>query len=237
MDEMADLLHVSFVIKFRASILINKIILIISTVLYAMDGVGAIMPVENTMKKPQEFLGKPSVLLMAMGSMIVLYFIIGFFGYVRFGETTQDSITLNLPTSEWSAITGQAMIGFAILSNFGLSFYITTEILFNKISDKIEQSRNMSEIAIRTFILIAMVSVGLAVPDIGLFVSLIGSFYSSSCVVFVPALLEIIFLQSYGGFGSGNWKLWKNVLLMLFSLATFCTGMFLSIKGIVESYQ
>jgi proton-coupled amino acid transporter len=87
-----------------------------------MEGIGAVMPVENSMRKPQQFLGYPSVLLIAMLVVTVMYAVIGFLGYVRFGDDIQGSITLNLPTNEWPAITGQSLIGIAILLTFGLQF-------------------------------------------------------------------------------------------------------------------
>lgn len=60
--------------------------LFFSTVIFAMEGIGAVMPVENSMKHPQHFLGcKPGILNIAMISIVVLYTVIGFFGFVRFG--------------------------------------------------------------------------------------------------------------------------------------------------------
>lgn len=72
-----------------------------STVIFAMEGIGVVMPVENTMKKPQHFLGCPGVLNIAMFTVVTLYAVIGFFGYLCFGELTEASITLNLPTDSW----------------------------------------------------------------------------------------------------------------------------------------
>lgn len=71
-----------------------------STVIFAMEGIGAVMPVENEMKKPQHFLGCPGVLNTAMVTVVVLYTVIGFFGYVRFGEDVMGSITLNMPVTD-----------------------------------------------------------------------------------------------------------------------------------------
>lgn len=65
-----------------------------------MEGIGSVMPLENTMKKPQHFLGCPGVLNAAMITVVVLYAIIGFVGYVRFGDEVEGSITLNLPDGE-----------------------------------------------------------------------------------------------------------------------------------------
>jgi solute carrier family 36 (proton-coupled amino acid transporter) len=71
--------------------------LFFSTVIFAMEGIGVVMPVENSMAKPQHFLGCPGVLNTAMATVIVLYSVIGFFGYVRFGDEVKGSVTLNLP--------------------------------------------------------------------------------------------------------------------------------------------
>lgn len=66
-----------------------------------MEGIGTVMPIENSMRKPQQFLGCPGVLNTAMITVMVLYAIIGFLGYVRYGEFVEASVTLNLPQNLW----------------------------------------------------------------------------------------------------------------------------------------
>lgn len=58
-----------------------------------------VLPIENSMRYPQHFLtGRPcGVLNAAMTLVVFLYSVSGFFGYLRFGDTTEGSITLNLP--------------------------------------------------------------------------------------------------------------------------------------------
>lgn len=58
------------------------------------------MPIENEMRKPQQFLGCPGVLNMAMSTVVVLYGFVGFVGYLSFGENVRGSLTLNLPEDE-----------------------------------------------------------------------------------------------------------------------------------------
>lgn len=201
-----------------------------------MEGIGAVMPVENSMEKPQEFLGKPSVLLIAMSVVTVLYTVMGALGYIRFGGDIRPSITLNLPTDEWAAITGQVLIGLAILFTFGLQFYIPMEILLKKIENRISKSRNFSEIAIRTFIMIVMGALAIAVPDLGPFISLVGAVFFGSLGLFVPAFIECLYLRTYEGYGKFDWKLWKNLFLMVFALIAMFAGAFVSIKEIIETY-
>ncbi|KPJ06081.1 Proton-coupled amino acid transporter 4 [Papilio machaon] len=72
----------------------------ISTSLFAMEGIGVVMPVENEMSKPHHFLGCPGVLNIAMSAVAVLYGFVGFAGYLNFGEQVRGSLTLNLPQDE-----------------------------------------------------------------------------------------------------------------------------------------
>lgn len=78
----------------------NTIPLFFSTAIFAMEGIGVVMPLENKMKQPQHFLGCPGVLYSAMTFVVVLYTIIGFTGYIRYGPETEGSITYNIDTSQ-----------------------------------------------------------------------------------------------------------------------------------------
>lgn len=62
-----------------------------------MDGINAVMPVENSMKKPEQLLGCSGVLNFTYAIVILLHGVIGFLGYVRYGDAAEASITLNLP--------------------------------------------------------------------------------------------------------------------------------------------
>lgn len=71
-----------------------------STVVFAMEGIGVVMPIENEMAKPQHFLGCPGVLNVAMTVVVTLYGLVGLFGYMTFGDTVHGSVTLNLPKDD-----------------------------------------------------------------------------------------------------------------------------------------
>lgn len=77
-----------------------KIISTSSTSLFAMEGVGVVMPIENEMVKPQQFLGCPGVLNIAMSAVVILYGFVGFMGYLKYGDDVRGSLTLNLPQDE-----------------------------------------------------------------------------------------------------------------------------------------
>lgn len=121
-----------------------------------------VMPVENSMAKPQHFLGCPSVLNVTMTIVVALYTVMGVFGYLRYGELVEGSITLNIPTDHmwvddrtvsyamdllyfvricffFFNRLGQAvkvLIGVAILFTYGLQFFVPLKIIWDSIKDR-----------------------------------------------------------------------------------------------------
>nr|XP_019555078.2 proton-coupled amino acid transporter-like protein pathetic [Aedes albopictus] len=210
--------------------------LFFSTVIFAMEGIGVVMPVENSMAKPQHFLGCPGVLNTAMGTVITLYAVIGFFGYVRYGELSAGSVTLNLPTEDILAKIAQLLIAAAILFTFGLQFYVPMDILWRKIHDKIPKDKhNFSQIAIRTGIMILMGGIALAVPNLEPFIGLVGAVFFSSLGLLVPCVVETVFLWP-NELGTFKWILIKNVIFGAFSLFALVSGSYVSIEEIVKMY-
>lgn len=61
---------------------------------------GVVMPLENNMKTPKHFVGICGVLNKGMSGVTMIYILLGFLGYARYGDDTCDSITLNLPKNE-----------------------------------------------------------------------------------------------------------------------------------------
>lgn len=68
--------------------------------IFALEGIGVVLSLENDMKNPTHFIRCPGVLHIGMGCVTVLYIVIGFCGYLKYGEKTEGSITLNLPMGE-----------------------------------------------------------------------------------------------------------------------------------------
>lgn len=70
------------------------------TAIFALEGIGVVMPLENNMKTPTHFIGCPGVLNTGMFFVVSLYALVGFFGYLKYGNDTYGSITLNLTKTE-----------------------------------------------------------------------------------------------------------------------------------------
>lgn len=71
-----------------------------SITIFAMEAIGVVMPLENQMGTPQNFVGLCGVLNLGMSGVTLVYILLGFLGYRRYGDLTDASITLNLPTQD-----------------------------------------------------------------------------------------------------------------------------------------
>ena len=58
------------------------------------------MPLENNMKTPQHFTGLCGVLNQGMSSVTLVYILLGFLGYLKYGDVVLGSVTLNLPKDQ-----------------------------------------------------------------------------------------------------------------------------------------
>lgn len=70
------------------------------TAIYAFEGIGVVLPLENNMRTPEDFGGMTGVLNTGMVIVACLYTSVGFFGYLKYGESVKGSITLNLPPGD-----------------------------------------------------------------------------------------------------------------------------------------
>ncbi|XP_049308795.1 proton-coupled amino acid transporter-like protein CG1139 [Bactrocera dorsalis] len=214
----------------------SQLPLYFATVIFAMEGIGVVMPVENTMKNPQRFLGCPGVLNTAMIVVVSLYAVIGFLGYARYGSDVLGSITLNLKEGVPLADTAKLLMAVAILFTYGLQFYIPNEILWKKISHKFnEQHHNRTQILLRTGIILISGGVAAAIPNLEPFISLVGAIFFSLLGIFAPSVCETVYLWP-DRLGWCKWKLYKNIFLAAFSICALIAGSTASIHEIIKMY-
>lgn len=67
-----------------------------ATAIFAFEGVGVVLPLENNMQNPEAFGGLTGVLTTGMTITAALYTATGFYGYLKYGDDVKDSVTLNL---------------------------------------------------------------------------------------------------------------------------------------------
>jgi len=76
------------------------------------------------------------------------------------------------------------------------------------------------------------VAVAIAVPNLGPIISLVGAICFSTLGLFCPAVIENV---TYWDHGLG-WRLWKNIIVIIFALIALVTGTYASILEIISEY-
>ncbi|KOC59052.1 Proton-coupled amino acid transporter 4, partial [Habropoda laboriosa] len=209
----------------------------LATVLFAIEGIGVVMPVENTMQNPQHFLGCPGVLNITMSIVVVLYAVLGVFGYLKYGEAVMGSITLNIPIQEELGQAVKMLIALAVLFTYGLQCFVPLDIIWNSMKDKCSHKyQGLCQIMLRICTVLFTVGVALLVPELEPFISLVGSVFFSILGVTIPATVETISCWD-GHLGAHKWRLWKNGFLVVFSLLALIFGSWISVTDIIELYR
>lgn len=157
-----------------------------SITIFAMEAIGVVMPLENAMKTPQNFVGICGVLNKGMSGVTMVYILLGFLGYLRYGEETKGSITLNLPVEEVPAQVVKIVIALAVFCTFGLQFFVCLEIVWDGIKDRFVNRPLLVNYVTRTVLVTAAVVLAVCVPTISPFIGLIGAFCFSILGLLVP---------------------------------------------------
>lgn len=206
-----------------------------SIAIFAMEAIGVVMPLENNMKTPQHFTGICGVLNKGMSGVTLVYILLGFLGYLRFGPDTKSSITLNLSKTEWPAKVVKVLIGLAVFCTFGLQFFVCLEIAWNGIKDRCKKNPRLYNYILRTILAIFAVLIAIAVPTIGPFMGLIGAFCFSILGLLFPVLIETVTFWDQG-FGRFHWKVWKNIAVTIIGVLALIFGTESAIRDIAKLY-
>ncbi|XP_033224191.1 proton-coupled amino acid transporter-like protein pathetic [Belonocnema kinseyi] len=204
-----------------------------SITIFAMEAIGVVMPLENSMKTPQHFIGFCGVLNKGMSGVTMIYIFLGFLGYVAYPTNTADSITLNLPKGEIAAQAVKILVGTAVFCTFGLQFYVCLDIGWNAIKDRFQKRPLLANYIMRTVLVTGAVLLAVAVPSIGPFIALLGAFCFSILGLLVPVFVETVTYWDIG-FGKGNWVAMKNVVITIIGLLALVFGSRSSLIDIVK---
>jgi proton-coupled amino acid transporter len=79
---------------------VNNWAIFYSSAIYAFEGINLVLPVHHGMKDKEYFSPWNGVLNTGMALVAIMYFSIGFFGYLKYGDMAAASITLNLPADQ-----------------------------------------------------------------------------------------------------------------------------------------
>jgi len=203
------------------------------TAIYAFEGIGVVLPLENQMKTPADMKGWNGVLNTSMVMVSCLYIAVGFFGYLKYGENVTGSITLNLPVGEFLATLVKIMMSLSVFFTYALQFYVPVEIILPWVHRRVAPDHHLkAEYALRYLMVMITFSLAAAIPKLDLFISLVGSVSSSTLALMAPAVIDTV-TQDHR---CTKVRAAKNAALFLVGFLGFITGSYVSVSNIIQYF-
>ncbi|XP_043501944.1 proton-coupled amino acid transporter 1-like isoform X1 [Polistes fuscatus] len=226
----------------------HELPLFFGTVIYSFEGITLVLPLKNEMKKPSNFnkpLGVLNVGMVIVGGMFVT---MGFLSYLKYGDNVRGSVTLNLELSEvvdGKKIYSQASlpqciklaISLSILLTYALQFYVPIAIMWPGIVEQFGPFKwpVVSEIVFRSTVCFVTFVLAEAIPELGLFISLVGAVSSTALALLFPPIIELV--VCWQNVNLSPFTVIKDVTIVLIGLLGFATGTYESITSIIKAFD
>ncbi|OXV10931.1 hypothetical protein Egran_01308 [Elaphomyces granulatus] len=166
--------------------------LFIGTAIFTYEGVGLIIPIQESMRSPHKF---PAVLAGVMVAITIIFLSAGALSYAAYGSATKTVVILNLPQDDKFVNVVQFLYSLAILLSTPLQLFPAIRIMENELFTRsgkynpgIKWKKNFFRFVL--VMLCAFVAWGGA-EDLDKFVSLVGSFACVPLVYVYPPLLHL----------------------------------------------
>ncbi len=161
--------------------------LFIGTAIFTFEGIGLIIPIQESMKHPEKF---PRVMFVVMIIITTLFTVMGAISYAAYGSKTETVVLLNLPQDNRLVNGVQFLYSAAILLSTPLQIFpairITENALFTK-SGKYNPYIKWQKNSFRFFVvaMCALIAWGGA-DNLDKFVALVGNFACIPLVYIYP---------------------------------------------------
>ncbi|XP_040568397.1 proton-coupled amino acid transporter 1 isoform X1 [Lepeophtheirus salmonis] len=211
----------------------KQIPLYFGTAIYAFEGIGVVLPLENQMRTPQELRGWNGVLNTSMTIVSCLYIAVGFFGYLRYGNHLDGSITLKFPEGEWLAQIIFFSMCLAIFFSYALQFYVPLKTILPFVHKCVPEERHLlAEYVLRYTLVLFTFCCAAAIPQLDLLISLVGAVSSSTLALMAPAIIDTI--TFWPNMGPYKIRFLANLLIFSLGFIGFITGTYVSIEQIIN---
>ena len=194
----------------------NRWTLFVGTAIFTFEGIGLIIPVQDSMKYPERF---PLILGMVIMTATILFVIVATLGYLSYGDKVETVILLNLPQNSIIVNLIQLFYSLAIMLSTPLQLFPAIKIIENRVfaslgklitgrsaaayreqgyqtsgksNPKIKWLKNLGRAVIVSIVVLVAYC---GFDSLDKFVSIIGSICCLPLVYIFPAMLHLKCLQ------------------------------------------
>ena len=167
--------------------------LFIGTAIFTFEGIGLIIPIQESMKKPHTF---PPVLGGVMILITVVFVSMGALSYAAYGSHTKTVVILNLPQDDKFVNAVQFLYSLAILLSTPLQLFPAIRIMENELftrSGKYNPYIKWKKNVFRFFLVMVCAAIAWGgAGDLDKFVALVGSFACVPLVYIYPVSVYLL---------------------------------------------
>jgi proton-coupled amino acid transporter len=238
----------------------SEVALGFGSAMFAFEGISVVLPVYTRMKRREQMGSLLGIINLSYMLLLVLYMMIGLLGYLRFGSSVADSITLNLPKEPLYDVV-RAIFTVSLFLSYPLQFYVPAEIIWgylgprlvqeamsDLIPEKSQQREHAATVArskrsaryenyFRTALVLLTFLLAASVPKLNLMMDFFGSISGTALSVTLPALIH---MMAFWDEASGLLRALTVVmdsLIIIFGLVASANGSYFSFLEIVKSFQ
>ncbi|KAK0177380.1 hypothetical protein PV328_001441 [Microctonus aethiopoides] len=215
----------------------QSIPLFFGTVIYSFEAITLVLPLKNEMRIPSQFNSPLGVLNVGMVIVGAMFVSMGFLAYLQYGENVAGSVTLNLNSKEVLPQCIKIAISLSIVLTYALQFYVPIAIMWPEVVKRYGPFRCpvLAETLFRSVLCLVTFILAEAIPNLGLFISLVGAVSSTALALLFPPIIELVVCS--GNHTLGYYKLSKNIFILFIGLLGFVTGTYESITSIVTAFS
>ncbi|XP_069130841.1 neutral amino acid uniporter 4-like [Argopecten irradians] len=216
------------------------VLVAISNLMFSYEGIGTVLPIENRMIHRESYGGWNGLASLGMTLLISLYAATGFYGFLKFGEDTQPSLLLNLPTDQPLYRSLKVLNIFVLYTTIGFQIFVPSKVIWQGIERRLRSGTliRYGEYLVRFLLLLFITLFAMAVPNTDMVQPLVGAMCGSSLAfVFPPLIMTFILWNPDDEEDQSTWKRVKHKLKVIFYLTLFVMGACFTVFGTIEAVQ